>query len=46
MLPVGERDAESLCADLDYDDSMVIEYILEALANPAALQQWMPPEEE
>ena len=42
----GERDAGALCADLHHDIAMIIEYILEALANPAALQQWMPPEEK
>lgn len=41
----GERDAGTLCADLGPDPSMLIEYILEGIANPDSLREWMPQEE-
>ena len=31
----GERDTDTLCADLDYEDSMIIETILAGLADPS-----------
>lgn len=34
----GERDADTLCETLDLEDSMVIETLLAALADPASLQ--------
>jgi tetratricopeptide (TPR) repeat protein len=35
----GERNREALCDNLDLEDSMIVETILEALENPAVLQQ-------
>lgn len=37
----GERSAESLCTSLGPDQSMLIEYILEAIENPEALEKWV-----
>ncbi len=35
----GERDADSLCAPLDLEDAMIIETILQALADPSHLDR-------
>ena len=40
----GERDADVLCADLDLDDSMIVEAILDGLADPSTLSELLPPE--
>ena len=41
----GERDADALCASLDLADSMIIETILQALADPSTLTDLQPPPE-
>jgi tetratricopeptide (TPR) repeat protein len=41
----GERDAETLVADLDPDSSMIIETILAAVADPSTLNDLLPPEQ-
>ena len=38
----GERDADALCANLDLDDSMIIETILAGLADPSTLSDLLP----
>lgn len=38
----GERDAEALCASLDFADLMIIETILAGLADPASLSDLLP----
>jgi len=40
----GERKADALCADLDSQDSMIIETILQGLADPSSLADLMPRE--
>jgi tetratricopeptide (TPR) repeat protein len=40
----GERDVEALCEGLGPDSSMLIETILEALADPSALADLLPPD--
>ncbi len=40
----GERDADTLCADLDSEDSMIIETILAGLADPSTLSDLLPSE--
>ncbi len=40
----GERDADALCAALDFEDSMIIETILTGLADPQTLADLMPSE--
>ncbi len=40
----GERDAEALCEGLELNPSMLIETILEALADPSTLEDLLPPE--
>ena len=42
----GERDAEALCAGLDFEDSMIIETILEALADPSTLADLLSPDSD
>ena len=37
-LLAGERDADALCGPLDSEDSMIVETILQALADPSLLQ--------
>lgn len=41
----GERDADALCEDLDFDDSMIVEAILAGLEDPSTLQDLLPAEE-
>jgi len=38
----GERDEESLCEGLDFNSSMIIETIVQALADPSTLQDLIP----
>ncbi len=38
----GERDADALCANLDPEDSLIIDAILAGLADPSALADLMP----
>ena len=40
----GERDADTLCADVDYEDSMIVETILAGLADPSPLSDLLPSE--
>ena len=40
----GEKDADALCANLDSEDSMVIEAILAGLADPSTLSDLLPHE--
>jgi hypothetical protein len=40
----GERSTENLCGPLDLEDSMIIETILRAIADPATLSALLPPE--
>jgi tetratricopeptide (TPR) repeat protein len=42
----GERDGDALCDRLDAEDAIIVETILEALENPAILQQMLPAGEE
>jgi tetratricopeptide (TPR) repeat protein len=39
---VGERDADALCANLDLQDSMIIDTILQGLADPTTLADLLP----
>lgn len=39
----GERDEQTLCAPLDLEDSMIIETILRAIADPSTLSALLPP---
>lgn len=41
----GERNSEPLCEQLDLEDSMIIETILDAIADPATLADLLPPED-
>ncbi|HYN19577.1 MAG TPA: tetratricopeptide repeat protein [Thermoanaerobaculia bacterium] len=41
----GERDADTLCESLDFEDSMIVEAILGGLEDPSSLQDLMPAEE-
>ena len=34
----GERDPDALCAELDPEDSMIVEAILQGLTDPATIQ--------
>lgn len=38
----GDRDADALCAALDAEDSMIIETIVAALADPSTLEGLLP----
>ena len=38
----GERNEESLCMDLDFEDSMIVETILQALEDPSILEALLP----
>ncbi len=40
----GERNEQSLCAPLDFEDSMIIETILRAIADPTTLSALLPSE--
>jgi hypothetical protein len=42
----GERDVDALCADLDRRDSMIVEAILQGLADPSALADLLPREQK
>ncbi|MGO9121305.1 MAG: hypothetical protein ACLQPD_27300 [Desulfomonilaceae bacterium] len=42
----GERNADVLCASLDLEDSMIIEAILQGLADPSSLKDLLPDEEQ
>ena len=42
----GERNRDALCDKLDLEDSMIVETILEALENPAILQEMLPADME
>ena len=41
----GERNRDALCDKLDLEDAMIVETILEALENPAILQDMLPADE-
>ena len=38
----GKRNRDALCDKLDIEDTMIVETILEALENPAILQDMLP----
>jgi Tfp pilus assembly protein PilF len=38
----GERDSEALIEDLDFEDSLIVETILAALADPSSLSDLLP----
>jgi hypothetical protein len=38
----GERDPDALCAALDLEDSMIVETILQGLADPSSLSDLAP----
>jgi hypothetical protein len=40
----GERNEQTLCAPLDLEDSMIIETILRAIADPTTLSALLPAE--
>ncbi len=40
----GERDADALCDSLDLEDSMIVETIIQGLADPSTLADLLPPE--
>jgi tetratricopeptide (TPR) repeat protein len=42
----GERNRDALCDKLDLEEAMIVENILEALENPAILQEMLPAGEE
>ncbi|HLY65418.1 MAG TPA: tetratricopeptide repeat protein [Chloroflexota bacterium] len=42
----GERDADSLCEELDLEASMIVEAILAGIDDPSTLQDLLPSEEE
>ncbi len=42
----GERDADALCENLDLEDSMIVETILQGLADPSTLADLFPPEQQ
>jgi hypothetical protein len=42
----GERNKQTLCAPLDLEDSMIIETILRAIADPTTLSALLPSEHE
>jgi hypothetical protein len=42
----GERNADVACEGLDVGDSMVIEAILQGLADPSSVQDLLPDEEQ
>ena len=42
----GERNADVLCESLDFDDSMIVEAILQGLDDPSSLQDLLPDEEQ
>ena len=42
----GERDADALCDDLDMEDSAIVEAMLQAIADPDALADLMPAEDQ
>ena len=41
----GERNKESLCQELDAEDSMIVETILQALEDPSILETLLPDDE-
>lgn len=45
-LLAGERDAELLCDALEYETSMVVEAILEALRDPSTLKDLLPDQKQ
>lgn len=42
----GERDSEVLCEGLHFEDSMIIETILQALSDPSTLADLLPDQDE
>ena len=42
----GEQDPEVLCADLDFEASMIVEAILQGLADPSTLHDLLPDREQ
>ncbi len=40
----GERDADTLCAELDTEDSMIVDTILAGVADPSTLSDLLPSE--
>ena len=42
----GERNADVLCESLDFEDSMIVEAILQGLDDPSSLQDLLPDEEQ
>jgi len=38
----GERDADTLCESLDSEDSMIVDAILQGLADPSTLNDLLP----
>ena len=42
----GERSQDTFCADLDLEDTMIVEIILQAIEDPSTLQDLLPQQDE